>query len=309
MKNHAFFVLFVLGTFGLNDGFAGVSSLNTSTAIRPVSQYGIIQNVQDYSMNPFWNSNSPYNQNFPQPVYVTGPELNTGDCQSAVSSLISSYCFANNNCRDKRISDVRPVIMLQLSRMPGHNYASNCSGFIDSEFDSFVATYSAAIPASASFPGAIDTNPNYNAAEFKLENPYERKDGTWQGDEWQKEKKERSQELKDLQSMNNSGAEKLAKSDFPTTFSDLSFAERMEITQQGYEPFESGSAYRSIKIEDENTYQARLQNSYNAAWCKENPKECQQSQSASERPNGTTYANSDFRTKNIVDRLIEALSK
>ena len=224
MKNRAFFVLFVVATFGVPDGFAGVSSMNTNSTIRPISQYGVIQNVQDYSTNPYWNKNSPYNLNFPQPVYVTGPELNTGECQSAVGALISSYCSANNNCSGMQISDIRPVIMLQLSRMPGHNYASNCSGYIDSEFDSYVAANSTAMPSGfTAFPSGTEANPNYNASEFKLANPYEKKDSTWQGEEWQKEKRERAQELKDLQSMNNSGSEKLVKSEFPTTFADLSF--------------------------------------------------------------------------------------
>ena len=276
MKNRAFFVLFAVSVFAGTDGVAGVSSLNTGSKIRPVSQYGIIQNVQDYSTNPFWKSNSPYNQNFPQPVYVTGPELTTSDCQSTVGALISSYCFANNNCSGMRIADVRPIIMLQLARMPGHNYASNCSGYIDAEFDSYIDKYSATIPTSAvTFPGATVANPKYDAPEFKLENPYERKDGTWNGEEWQKEKKERAQELKDLQAANGLGNEKLAKADFPTTFADLSFTEQMDVKKEGYDQFSGSSAYNPIQIEKEDDYYNRMMRSFcitnpNDPRCKKN---------------------------------------
>lgn len=260
MKNRAFFVLFAVATFGATDGIAGVSAMNTNSTIRPISQYGVIQNVQNYSTNPYWQYNSPYNLNFPQPVYVTGPEMNTAECQSAVSALVSTYCYSNNNCRDMRISDIRPVIMLQLSRLPGHNYASNCSGYIDSEFESFVEQHSTAIPTgTTAFPGATESNPYYDAPEFELENPYRKQDGTWQGDEWQKEKKERKQELKDLQAQNGAGSERIAKADFPTTFADLSFTERMEVQQAGYEPYKDSSAFRSISIETEDQAEQRKQ--------------------------------------------------
>jgi hypothetical protein len=260
MKNHVFFTVFAYGMLAAVPSFAATSSLNTTgSAVRPISQYGLIQNVQDYSSNPFWTKNSPYNQKFPQPVYVTGPELNTADCQNTVAALVSAYCSANDNCMGMQVSDIRPFMMLQLSRMPGHNYASSCSGYIDSEFDSYVAQHSTAIPNSrVYFPTALDANPNYDASEFKLENPYEKKDNTWNGEEWQKEKKERSQELKDLQSMNGAGNERLARANFPTTFDDLSFTERMDVKSAGYEPYKDASAFVPIKIEDEEDYWDRL---------------------------------------------------
>lgn len=272
MKNRAFFVLFALGAFDVSHAVAGVSSLNTSTAIRPVSQYGLIQNVQDYSTNPFWNKNSLYNQTFPQPVYVTGPELNTSDCTSTVGALILSYCASNNNCVGMTISDVRPIIMLQLSRMPGHNYASSCSGFIDSEFESYRTKYTTSIPNTAvTFPGATVANPNYNETEFKIENPYQPKDATWQGEEWMKERRERFQELNELQSQNGMGNERIAKSDFPTTFADLSFTERMEVKKEGYEPYKDTSAYKPITVESEEAYQNRLKEVNHAAFCLRHP--------------------------------------
>ncbi|MBO4626116.1 MAG: hypothetical protein J5679_02450 [Alphaproteobacteria bacterium] len=264
MKNRAFFLFFVSCILLESPSIAAVSSLNDAgTAIRPISQYGIIQNVQDYSTNPFWTKNSPYNQKFPQPVYVTGPELTTADCQSTVGALVSSYCAANKDCVGMQLSDVRPVIMLQLSRMPGHNYASSCSGYIDTEFDAYVERYSVAVPNGAvAFPGATVANPNYDAPEFKIENPYEKKDWTWNGEEWQKEKKERSKELEDLQSQNGAGNEHLVRAEFPTTFSDLSFAERMDVKTAGYEPFKDASAFQQIKLAQEPNSVAGTNNVY-----------------------------------------------
>jgi len=252
MKTHAFCAVFVFGAlYGLS-AHAAVSSLNTESSVRPISQYGLIQNVQDYSTNPFWTKNSPYNQKFPTAVYVDGPELNTAECQSTVGALVLAYCSQNNNCIGMQLSDIRPIIMLQLSRLPGHNYASACSGYIDSEFDEYVAQYSIAIPTgTVAFPIGTAENPNYDVPEFKLENPYEIKDGTWNGEEWKKEKKERKKELKELQSINGAGTERLARADFPTTFADLSFSDQVAIKAAGYEPYADKSAYRSITIESE----------------------------------------------------------
>ena len=272
MKNQTFFALFALGLFCGTTAFGGVASLNSDTNIRPISQYGIIQNVQNYSTNPFWTSNSPYNQRFPQPVYVKGPELDSSDCQSAVGTLIASYCSSNNNCSGMQLSDVRPLVMLQLSRMPGHNYATACSGYIDSEFDSYIEKNSVALPyGTVSFPAATVANPEFNAPEFKIENPYERKDGTWNGEEWQKEKKERIQELKDLQAKNGSGPIELTKTEFPQTFADLSFTERKDILAEGYEPWANTSAYKPITIEDEDQYKDRLKKNNLRAYCMRYP--------------------------------------
>ena len=261
MKTHAFCAVFVFGAmYGLS-AHAAVSSLNSESSIRPISQYGLIQNVQDYSTNPFWTKNSPYNQKFPTAVYVDGPELNTAECQSTVGALITAYCSQNQNCIGMQLSDVRPTIMLQLSRLPGHNYASACSGYIDSEFDEYVAEYSVAMPTgTVSFPTATAENPYFDASEFKIENPYEIKDGTWNGEEWKKEKRERKKELQQLQSQNGAGTERLARADFPTTFADLSFTEQMAVKEAGYEQYAGQSAYRGLTVESEEEYYRRFAN-------------------------------------------------
>ena len=225
-----------------------------TTSIQPISQYGLIQNVQNYSSNPFWNPNGLYNQRMPQPIYVQGADLNTADCQRTVGTLIAAYCVENNNCVGMRISDIRPAMMLQLARLPGHNYATSCSGFIDSEFDSYVSKYSNAGPSNAyvAFPSGTVANPTLYETEYEIENPYQYRPKTWNGEDWEREKWERARELNQLQSQNGANDVILARTDFPTTADDLSFSDRMELLSAGYEPFKDASPYAApLKLESE----------------------------------------------------------
>ena len=91
------------------------------------SNYGQIQNVQNYSTNPFWTPNSPYNKKLPQPVYVQGADLKAEDCINVVQSLVSVQCMARDNCKNTSLAEIRPTIMVQLSNLPGNNYVSACS--------------------------------------------------------------------------------------------------------------------------------------------------------------------------------------
>ena len=235
------------------------------SSVQPISQYGLIQNVQNYSSNPFWNPNGPYNQRMPQPIYVQGADLNTADCQRTVGTLIAAYCVENNNCVGLQVSDVRPVMMLQLARLPGHNYATSCAGFIDSELSSYVSKYSNAGPANAyvPFPTGTVANPSLYEKEFEIENPYQIRNRTWNNENWEEEKKERIRELKQLQAQNGPDYITLARADFPTTVNDLSFTDRMELKTAGYEPFKDASPYAgSFKLESEEDYQRRLSQGY-----------------------------------------------
>ena len=103
--------------FAFFASLCGVANAYQPTST-PFSQYGQIQNVQSYSSNPFWTPGSPYNQRMPQAVYVDGPEINAGDCQRVVSSLVANVCTTINNCSGAQLSDIRPTLMLQLSRHP-----------------------------------------------------------------------------------------------------------------------------------------------------------------------------------------------
>ena len=214
----------------------------------PFSQYGQIQNVQTYSSNPFWNPSSPYNQRMPQVIYVNGADMNAGDCQRTVSALVANVCATMNNCAGAQLSDVRPTLMLQLSRLPGHNYATSCAGYIDSEFEKYVKQYGHAgvVSGTVAFPDA--TAPSDTGNKIEIQNPFEK-----QTPQWQLDIIERTQELEKLQAQNNGNMGGLEKTSFPTTFADLSFEERMAEKTAGYEPYKDKSTYQPIKIEQKRT--------------------------------------------------------
>ena len=246
-----------MGVFKQNLGrmacaiIACVFAFGASHAAGVLSQHGQIQNVQNYSSNPFWSPNSPYSNQFPQAVYVTGPAVSTDDCQYIVASIIATQCSVLDNCRDRRVSDIRPAVMLQLSRLPGHNYATSCAGYIDTEFNNYVERYANIVTPTA-FPTA--TQPVTQPAEFQMRNPYEKQDPDWLND-----MRERKQELEDLQSQNGVGGEHIVATSFPTTINDVSLADRMANAAAGYEPFKDSKAYNSIKLQDERTALAEQQ--------------------------------------------------
>ena len=223
-----------------------------ATHIAPLSQYGQIQNVQNYSSNPFWNPNGPYNQTFPRPVYVDGPDLNSGDCERTVYALIASFCATNGNCVGMQLSDVRPSIMLQLSRLPGHNWATQCMGYIDGAFSEYQTTAMNHVPTTpVKFPtGGTVANPDINTSEFKIKNPF-----APQAPEWAKEMRERKQELKDLQNQTSNYDNSLSYSQYPATYQDLPFAERMQIQADGYEDLNNNPMYAPIDISKPETSQ------------------------------------------------------
>lgn len=210
------------------------------TTNQPFSQYGQIQNVQNYSSNPFWNPDAPYNQRMPVPVYIQGTDVDTGDCQRVVSALVASYCSTRNKCLEVSLEDAKPTITVQLASIPGHNYVTPCSGYIDTEFETYKKNNTNAAPTgkAVAFPDATVPNPNVNKQEvnFNILQPQ-------QAPDWAVEMKEREQELEQLQSQNSAGTNHVVKMDFPTTFADLSFTERQQVLKEGYMPYAGKSAY------------------------------------------------------------------
>lgn len=256
MKKYLFLAIF--GAFyALGGGALHAASI-------PFSQYGAIQNVQNYSSNPFWNPNGPYNQRIvPQAVYVTGPDVTSGDCQRTVAYLIAEYCNQNNRCIGQVLSDIRPTIVLQLSRLPGHNFATACVGYIDGEFQNYVNT-APTIDTTATFPTATMPNPNiYNdSGGGTIVSP-----PTPALPKWQQEMKQRTEELERLQSESSAGEQTLARVDFPKTINDVSFVDRVANMAAGYAPYADKSAYVPIDIESMEDYLGRLKVADYAAWC------------------------------------------
>ena len=227
----------------LMSGTLGPASAN---AVAPLSQYGQIQNVQNYSSNPFWSPNSPYNQRvMPTPVYATGPDVSTSDCQTIVANLVAVQCAAQNRCNAMRVSDIRPYVIQGLARLPGHNFATACAGYIDDAFNTYVNQYANTVQPT-SFPAATGPANTSQNNDFKIQNPYPIRIPDWAADV-----KERASELQQLQSQNGAGTEHIAKADFPTTISDVSFADRMENLAAGYAPYKDAKAYNGIKVESQ----------------------------------------------------------
>ena len=220
------------------------------TAPAVFSQYGEIQSVKNYSSNPFWNKNSPYNQNFPKPIYATGADLNTGDCNRVVENLVSAYCAGHSYCRNTRINDIRPTVMVQLSQLPGHNFATSCGGYIDAAFEKFQKEYGNT--STVNLPNTATQITN-----IKIANPFAQKTTATQ-----QAVADRTAELERLQSITTPTAT-IGAAAFPKTTSDLSFTDRLANTTAGYEPYKDMASYKKPEFlgEDEEYFnRLRAQN-------------------------------------------------
>lgn len=176
-------------------GIVYAAGVNAASSL--FSNYGQIQNVQNYSTNPFWTPNSPYNKKMPQPVYVQGADLKTEDCINVVQSLVSVQCMVRDNCKDTSLSDIRPAVMIQLSNLPGANYVSACSGYIDTIYEEYVAYYGNNAPTQrVEFPTATTPNPDLQYYAFPAANNQP------ELPKWQKEMNQRAEELERLQKQN-----------------------------------------------------------------------------------------------------------
>jgi len=227
-----------------------------------LSPSGQIQNVQNYSSNPFWTPDAPYNQRMPSPVYAQGPDLTAADCQAVTAMAVAQQCGMKNNCAGMRANDIRPAVMVQLSQMTGHNYVSACSGFVDAAFDNFMAGQGT--PAGyTGFPTAKVPGSNAQQPDFQIDNPYAPELPHWYKDTWKKDILDRANELNQLQSQNGGGNDKLAHADMPTTIADLSFKDRMQNAAAGYEQWKcnpktgENCAYQNLNIESEEKYYQR----------------------------------------------------
>lgn len=221
-----------------------------------MSQYGVIQNVQNYSSNPFWSVDAPYNQRMPVPVYATGPALTTAECQAAAQTVVSTQCGMRNNCAGVSVDDIKPHAMVQLSQMTGNNYASACGGYIDAAYTEYKSRY-AGVAGGVGFPRA--TNPGGGVQDtpaFTIENPLARKPSQFYGDEWATDAAERRAELTALHAQTGT-TPNLAAAQMPKTINDLSFAERVENKRAGYEPFAGTSAYVVPELESDDERRTR----------------------------------------------------
>ncbi len=207
----------------------------------PFSKYGNIQTVQNYSSNPFWTPDSPYNLRMPTPVYATGPEISLAQCRQVVTALISNQCKLLNNCVSATVSDIRPAIMLQLSRIPTGNYATACGGYIDVLFTEYTKNRTPVITTGGQ--GTTAPTPSKHRA---LTNQVSIPTHT---PEWAADSTQRAAELKSLRQETGDPIEHdVVFTDFPTTYSDFSIEEQRMNRAQGYTPYKESHAYQPIQI-------------------------------------------------------------
>lgn len=282
-------------------GGAARASAPTQQAPTPFSQSGLIQNVQSYSSNPYYNPDSPYYQRLPVPIYAQGTELNAGDCQYVAGALVSAECGRRNNCAGLRVGDIRPAVLQQMAAIPGHNYMSQCNGFIDGAFDEYMKSaqnvrltgFPTMFPGAGTGGAGAPGSAVGNQRELVLINPTER-----QLEDWEIEKSQRQNELAGLRAANAEDTTLRAGVGMPGTFADLSFAERMEVLRQGYQPYANNKAYQNIKIESNVDALTRERNEMEARkdladeqlklaratnyceWCKARQTECLSEQNA-----------------------------
>ncbi len=234
--------------FLLISGFWSLVSAPAAQAVDfPLSKYGQIQNVQSYSSNPFYNPDSPYNQRLPTPIYAQGTELNAGECRTVADALVVQQCAQRNNCTGLSYSDVRPAVVIEMSNLTDHNYLTSCVGYIQPAFEDYMK--SANVVKLNGFPSAFPMGgetTEKSGSSLVLSNPFERKDPKWSDD-----RDERKKEMLDLQRQNGSENVKLSAETFPTTYADMSFAQRMENDKAGYEQWKDSSAYIPINIESD----------------------------------------------------------
>ena len=222
-----------------------------------MSKYGTIQGVDGYSTNPFGSSKTySYSNRMPVPVYENGPDVKTDECLSIVSNMVANACANMQNCANASLSDIRPGIILQLSRMSGGNYATACAGYMDEAFRQYKQSH-AHLPqnGNTSFPATTaPTQPtNTNKSAIPLNNFFET-----QKPAWAIEMQERATELAEFQADNGKIYSELEPTAFPTTYADLSFSERMANNKAGYEPYQGKSAFKPIDIESLEDYNKRM---------------------------------------------------
>ncbi|MCL2537945.1 MAG: hypothetical protein FWE52_00470 [Alphaproteobacteria bacterium] len=224
----------------------------------PLSQAGLIQNVQGYSSNPFFQMGGPYNQRMPVPIFAQGAELTAGDCQSVSMYIVGGICAGRNNCTGLRVSDIRPAAMTQLAALPGHNFVTACAGFIDGAFSEYMSMQqtlrTAGFPTAFPMPtGAATGGTNQ---QLILRNPLEERIPSWQ-----RNIDAREAELAAMHARNAPDT-RLTPTQMPTTFNDLSFADRQRVLAEGYQQWQCdpvtgrNCAYVVPKIEkDEERYE------------------------------------------------------
>jgi len=212
-----------------------------------------IYNVQNYSSSPFYSSGGPYNQRFPAPAYVRGPDLTAAECMDAVMAALWRQCGFRGNCANAGIADVRPGVMLELSNRTDANYMS-CSGYIDGIFYDYKRQATAAVTPTG-FPTAR-APAVYGAAAAEPQNPFSYET---MAPYYEQQQNARENQLRAMQQQTGSQP-RVTATKAPATFNDLGFSERMELMREGWQDGAVGrvASFQQLNIESDQTMEERI---------------------------------------------------
>lgn len=216
----------------------------------PLSNYGNIQNVQNYSSNPFWQGDS-YKQRMPTPVYVDGPDVKSGTCNQIMAQMVSLHCGMRNNCQNVQLKDIRPAIMTQLSQMSDANYSTSCAGYLDGAFNDYIRQHGTVNPPIPTIP-AHATQPTPD-----IPTPITMPQPQQPTENWKTDMATRRAELAELRAATGGDQLPEFRGEMPTVAADFSFEDRVTNATDGYQPFADTSAYKPIVIESKADYTQR----------------------------------------------------
>ena len=141
--------------------------------------------------------------------------------------------------------------MISLSTLPGYNYASACSGYIDTIYDALYKN------KSIGYNSPNDISLSHTNTTTLPKSFIHTNTGPQVKNQSLNEYNQRAKEVKELHDATSDTAT-LTQAEFQKTFRDLSFSEQIDITQKGYEPYKNNKAYYSLDIQkDEDRYKSK----------------------------------------------------
>lgn len=117
-----------------------------------------------------------------------------------------------------------------------------------------------------------------------------------QNSNWKQDMNDRANELQNLQQQNGYGGEHLTKTDFPTTYADVPFAQRIENEKAGLEPFKDKKAYMELKVK---TAEEWCNEHSDDSLCKKEKPKKPEGPKQPEQPETTTVCKTKFGDLNV----------
>lgn len=124
-----------------------------------------------------------------------------------------------------------------------------------------------------------------------------------QNQNWKQDMNDRANELQNLQQQNGYGGEYLTKTDFPSTYADVPFAQRIENEKAGLEPYKNLKAYKELNVKTASEY---CPDHPDAPGCEEYKKRAEQ-QSATNNTNSNNSSNLSADDNTLIQTIVDVL--